>query len=74
MRLGLHWSCGAAQGATHAHSRSGGALARAAAEPPPPPLRAPPAERVQVGESQAWLRSRQADVEAHAAQTLEYDW
>lgn len=29
---------------------------------------------VHVGESEEWLRSRQADVQAHAAQTLDYDW
>lgn len=29
---------------------------------------------VHVGESEEWLRARQADVEAHAAERLEYDW
>jgi hypothetical protein len=29
---------------------------------------------VQVGESEEWLLARRKDVEAHAAQTLDYDW
>lgn len=33
-----------------------------------------PAEPVQVGAAEDWLRSRQQDVQAHAAQTLKYDW
>ncbi|KAL4446807.1 hypothetical protein ABPG77_008051 [Micractinium sp. CCAP 211/92] len=31
-------------------------------------------EPVQVGAAEDWLRSRQQDVQAHAAQTLKYDW
>lgn len=31
-------------------------------------------EPVRVGSSEDWMRARQADVKAHAAQTVEYDW
>ena len=36
--------------------------------------RRPAAAPVHVGESEEWLRSRQHDVQAHAAQMLDYDW
>ena len=32
------------------------------------------AEAVHVGEAQDWMRARQQDVQAHGAETLQYDW